>query len=272
MFISEKLCYLEMHKTGSQHIAKLLSKYVKNGKRIGNHNRPSSEIYLSKRIFLGSIRNPWEWYASLWSFGCIRRGFLYGRLTDKKIYYNSIGLKTKPILSPYIFFQQFFKPLKKWRFLYSDEKNVNNFRTWLKLLLNNKRKYDSGDGFGLSSLNKFTGLMTYRYLVLYSKNIKEIYKDSLINFEKLKDFDDKNNILNYTLRNESLERDFIDFIKMLKIDINENDEAMILSLEKTNTSLRKKSISDLFDDECLNLIEERERLLIEKYSYKKPNM
>ena len=78
--------------------------------------------------------------------------------------------------------------------------------------------------------------------------------------------------MNYTLRTESLEKDFISFIKTLKIDINKNDEAMILNLEKTNTSLRKNSIIDLFDEECLNLIEDRERLVIEKYRYKKPIM
>ena len=86
MFITKDLCYLEMYKTGSQHIVKLLEKSVPEGKRIGNHNRPNDEVYKSNIYFLGSIRNPWDWYVSLWNFGCEKRGSLYNRLTSKKIY------------------------------------------------------------------------------------------------------------------------------------------------------------------------------------------
>ena len=111
MFLTSDLCYVEMHRSGSTHLVKLFEKYMPDGKKIGVHNRPDQEIYDSNRFFVGSIRNPWEWYVSLWSFGCVNKGTLYGRLTSKKVYLRNLGWRTKPILSSYIFFQQLWKPL-----------------------------------------------------------------------------------------------------------------------------------------------------------------
>ena len=56
------------------------------------------------------------------------------RLTSKKIYFNNLGFKTKPLLAPYIFLQQLWRPLNVWHELYSDAQSVKNFRKWLKLL------------------------------------------------------------------------------------------------------------------------------------------
>ena len=88
MYLSKDLCYLELHRTGSVHILKLLEKYFPGGKKIGMHNRANKETYNSKIFFLGSIRNPWDWYVSLWGKGCDGWGDLYTRLTTKKIYFN----------------------------------------------------------------------------------------------------------------------------------------------------------------------------------------
>ena len=101
MFLTSDLCYVEMHRSGSTHLVKLFEKYMPDGKKIGVHNRPDQEIYDSNRFFVGSIRNPWEWYVSLWSFGCVNKGTLYGRLTSKKVYLRNLGWRTKPILSSY---------------------------------------------------------------------------------------------------------------------------------------------------------------------------
>ena len=185
MYLSKNFCYLELHRTGSTQISNLLKKYVLDGKQIGFHNRADKKTYNSKIFFLGSIRNPWDWYVSLWGKGCDKVGEPYKRLTSKKVYFNRLGLKTKPWLSPYIFFQQFKKPLKKWKEVYSDTKNPNHFRSWLKLFLN-QRIYDDGTGFGLSSIHKFSGHLTFRYLILYSKKTGQLFTNSISNIADLK--------------------------------------------------------------------------------------
>tara|TARA_Y100000590_G_scaffold426042_1_gene534647 strand:+ start:2299 stop:3087 length:789 start_codon:yes stop_codon:yes gene_type:complete len=261
-----------MHRTGSTLLVELLNKYVPNGKIVGVHERPGQDIYKSNRFFLGSIRNPWEWYVSAWSFGCVKRGGLYKRLALKRIHFKNLGFKTKPLLAPYIFLQQFWRPLSLWRKLYNDPKSIKNFREWLKLLLGGTRIHDIGEGFDFSSINKFSGLMTYRYLVFYSSNIKSLYNNSLTSFEDLEEFDKKNNILNYTIRNESLEKNFFDVLLKLNIKISEKEKDNINNLKRGKWGVwRDKKLEDFYDDECLELIEQKEKLIINKYKYKKPH-
>ena len=77
MFITDKLIYIQMNKTACTHIASLLSKHI-GGKQIGKHNW--LEHYDTEKFICGSIRNPWEWYISLWAFGCKGEGTFKGRV------------------------------------------------------------------------------------------------------------------------------------------------------------------------------------------------
>ena len=96
MFLTNSFCYLEMMRSGSTHIHKLLKKYNPEGEQIGHHGPASDKILKSDRVFVGSIRNPWSWYLSVWSFGCENGGHLHYRLTHKKIYFDQLGFKIKP--------------------------------------------------------------------------------------------------------------------------------------------------------------------------------
>src|SRR5215471_4451854 len=83
MLISEKLIFIELQKTGSTHIKGLLRKLV-GGENDGKHNVPSEELITSGKKFVASVRDPWAWYLSLWSYGCLQKGELYERLTNEK--------------------------------------------------------------------------------------------------------------------------------------------------------------------------------------------
>ena len=67
MFEADRLLYIDLHKTGCSHIGRLLQETV-GGRRLGKHNRPSAMP--TDRMIIGSVRNPWDWYVSLWAFGC----------------------------------------------------------------------------------------------------------------------------------------------------------------------------------------------------------
>ena len=151
MYITNQFCYLEMMRSGSTHIHKMFKKFVPEGRQIGHHGPADINILKSNRKFVGSIRSPWSWYLSVWSFGCENGGHLHHRLTEKKIYFDQLGFRLKPYLFPYVFFQQFFKPLQKWRMLFSDSDNYENFRKFLKLIYSNKRVFDLGDGYALAA-------------------------------------------------------------------------------------------------------------------------
>ena len=84
MFVSEKLLYIELPKTACSQIRDLL-KHLVGGQNIGKHNRPSEELVSSERVIIGSIRNPWDWYVSLWAFGCDQKGSLLHKADISKV-------------------------------------------------------------------------------------------------------------------------------------------------------------------------------------------
>lgn len=83
MFISDRLVFVELQKTGSDHIKTLLKKTV-GGENDPKHGTPDDALLASGRAFVGSIRDPWAWYLSLWTVGCQRKGELYERLTNPR--------------------------------------------------------------------------------------------------------------------------------------------------------------------------------------------
>tara|TARA_Y100000590_G_C15666564_1_gene994678 strand:+ start:175 stop:1023 length:849 start_codon:yes stop_codon:yes gene_type:complete len=267
MFLSDKICYLELTRSGSTHIHKLLKSYIPEGKQIGHHGPAEKNIINSSRFFLGSVRNPWDWYVSVWSFGCDQGGSVWYQLTQKKVYFTQLGFFLKPWLFPYVFLQQFSKPLNRWRSLFSDAQNTDNFREWLKLLLGNSRLYDVGHGYGFSSIYKFSGLMTYLYVTLHSSRRKQIYKNKINSKEQLVKFDKKYNFINYTIKNENLESNFIEFLSLAKIKIDEKEKEKIYNLKRTTASSNKRNLNDYYDQECLDLVQEKEKLIIDKYNY-----
>jgi hypothetical protein len=57
LFISEKIVFMELHKTGCTHIRNTL-KTILDGDFVGKHNQASSDLFRRERIFLGSVRDP----------------------------------------------------------------------------------------------------------------------------------------------------------------------------------------------------------------------
>ena len=269
MYLTEKFCYLEMMRSGSTHLHKLFKEFAPEGKQIGHHGPPDKDIINSNRKFVGSIRDPWSWYLSVWSYGCENGGHLHYRLTEKKIYFDHLGFKIKPYSFLYVFFQQFFKPLQQWRLLFNDVDNYENFRKFLKMIYNKKRIYDLGDGYAFSPMNNFAGLMTYYYVNLHSSKRLLIFKKNFVdNYEQLRDFDKKYNLLDFTIKTNNLEEDFFKFFKInnYKIDLTKKDE--VRNLVKTAKSSKQKDLDYYYDKETVELISLKEKFIIEKYNYK----
>ena len=88
MLITDELVYLELQKTGCSHTIKILSALNnKNCKIIGKHNTYDSipkedQGNFESKLKIGNIRNPWDWYVSLWAFGCQKKGGLYNLVTN----------------------------------------------------------------------------------------------------------------------------------------------------------------------------------------------
>lgn len=276
MFVSKDLVFLELQKTGGSHILRLLSQWVE-GESIGKHNRLDSAY--EGRFVLGSVRNPWDWYVSLWAYGVGGKGALRHR-TETGVdfsYYHRMLPKDmgKNWLSPSEFttsiYHDLFKPTNAWRASYQDSHDPLQFRTWLKMLLDPAHRYDIGEGFAFTPLARHAGLMTYRYLRLFTLGDRVFYDPRLALSESVKDFDAEHNVAKAMIRMEALEDDFILALKLAGFTVSEEQNAEIKSSGKTNTSQRKTA-NYYYNAETCELVAKRERFIIQKYGYTAPSL
>lgn len=248
MFISNELAFIELHKTGCTHIGKLLTSLL-DGAQHGKHNPPAPAILNSDRYFLGSIRNPWVWYISLWAYGCGQKGLVYSHTTRPL----SVNVQDhRPAKNP-----------GKWKRCYSDVHSASAFQDWLYMMNNKKYWNDFGEGYGINPVSSFAGLLSYRYLNLFCRHVPVTLTsiDDLIAYEK------QNCYINNFIRTEHLEDDLIRALESSKITITEQQKQFIYSAGKTNTSATRNLAAHYYNKQTTDLIYEREKIIIDKFSY-----
>ncbi len=274
MFITDTLIYVQLHKTGGMHINRMLAE-VLGGKQQDYHNLPDLNQYPKDQIFIASIRNPWEWYVSLWAYGCDRKGGLYFRTTQPKWSIHGHEFKRRLWDALLSVSREPFRDPTPWQQSYTHADDAIAFRTWLQLMLSNpKTRYDIGEGYAMSPISQFAGLYTHRYIYMFCKDsVKHLHnKNLLTRFNALKDFEQHYNYINYFIRNENLAHDLIQTLQQCNISLTQAQQQIILQANKTNTSSRKHAMDYYYDDQSLALIAEKERLIIEKFNYQAPKL
>lgn len=268
MFISDRLIYLHLQKTGGSHVIKMLSRYMPRepGKQPQHSPLPDRYIKNSKNV-VGSMRNPWDWYVSLWAYGCGERGAFAHKLIRKKYgrYINRLGLDPAGALRGIR--SERSKPVKQWQALYRDSKDPGLFREWLGLLLSPERKYDIGPGYATSMLGTFAGVMTFRYVGIYTGGQSARIAD----VADLVAYDRENNVLDDVIRTESLHDDLIRVIDAAGYRLDRKQVEELRDAGRTNTSSRHPA-GHYYDSSTLELVMEKERFLVEKYAYQPPDI
>ncbi|GAB5381767.1 MAG: hypothetical protein Alis3KO_22570 [Aliiglaciecola sp.] len=268
MFISDSIVFVELHKTACTHIDKLLSEIV-GGRLEGKHNKAYKELFSPKRHFLGSVRNPWEWYVSLWAFGCEEKGGLFMHVTKSNWNLEGVSLKYGYQYFLLSVFAKFSKNPDKWKEAYRDVNDPSCFRMWLKLLHDPNRSFDFGEHYALAPMHNFAGLLTYRYFNLFC-SIKSDDRpfEQLNDYSQLKQFNDEHCFISHFIRNENLEEDFIAALEATGFALTPEHKDRIFSSKKTNASEHDRNIARFYDQETDEIIQERERFIIEKFAYK----
>ena len=237
MFVNQRLVYLELHKTGCTQVDELLSRLV-DGRQIGKHNRLDFDP--GERRVIGSIRSPWAWYVSLWAFGCEGKG---------EVFDNTVTARRARA--------------RAWRACYEDVHDPDLFRSWLLRVLDPDHARDVLPQFAATRLSRHAGLLTYRYLWLYSRRPRGLKR---LREAELARFDDEQNLLTDVIRNEQLESDLVAALRRAGYTLEQDQLAGLGEMPRTNVS-EHGPVGRYYDASTAELVRERDRLIVEKYGY-----
>lgn len=287
MYETDDIILLQMQKTGSTHAGRVLAKYLGSGtdnEEIGKHRPASQEQIESGKLIVSSIRNPWDWYVSLWTFGTEGKGGLRHRLCNPSLQQQPTAIqqsqsseqsKSQPaqIIPRHSTFQT--TPIEaidahQWGKLYQDKSCLASFRQWLQHVHNPVNASQLGEGYAASGLAEICGFMTYRYLRLCcgaSERTNAV--KSIQCAEDLPAFDRGNCYVNHFIRQENLNQDLCDIIAKLR-RLSDSEQEQIRHSNRTNSSDRLFPVAAYYDESSSQLIYQREQLLISKFGYEAP--
>lgn len=272
MFVSDRIVFLELQKTGCTHIRNLLKEIV-GGQLVMRHNQAGSPLFTGDRFFLGSIRDPWDWHVSLWAYCCDRRGDLYSNLSTTGIRVRDLGWK-----------RDFFSVLrlvlgsrpnwhaKEWKRTFRDVNDPGAFREWLRMLHAEAYWRDVGEGYWSCPLNRFAGLLTYRYMRLFTCRKNQLGELRAVSTpEQLVAHERQHCFIDRFIRNEHLEADLVEALRAANVDIPPRIALELMERPKTNTSSKKRGPQYYYDEQTEKLVGDRDRFIVEKFGYLAPS-
>lgn len=272
MFVSDKIVFMELQKTGCTHIRNLLKEIV-GGKFVERHIQADPRLFTDGRFFLGSVRDPWEWHVSLWAYGCDTRGDFFSNVTTKGIRIRDRGWR----LHPYSTLVEYLgsrpnRHAEQWKRTFRDVNDAGAFRQWLCMLHDEAYWADVGEGYWRYPLNRFAGLLTYRYLKVFACKKGELENLKAVSTpEQLAEHERQHCFIDYFIRNESLESDLLAALEFTKFDVPPAMAAGMTSRPRTNTSSRKHGSRHYYDAEAEKLVGDRDRLIVDKFGYLAPS-
>lgn len=271
MFINDKLIYLELHKTGCTHVRERLRELA-GGELVGKHNQIPRNLLETNRVIVGSVRNPWEWYLSLWTYGCDGRGSVRASLVDGSAFrFRGQGWRSHPSLALRSFLMG--SPLsgRYWRRLYSDPSDPGAFREWL-IAVNDPAVFNAiGEAYGGYALCRHSGLLTQRFMRLFCCAAGELGRlSALSDAASVRAFIEESCFVDEFLRNEALEYDLLKLCTKLKI-VNTLDLPLLTDTGiRTNASSRRGGAADFYCPQTAALVMRRDNVLISKFGYSSP--
>ena len=271
MFVSDKIVFLELQKTGCTHIRNLLVELV-GGKLVGKHNQAGHKLFSDGRVFLGSIRDPWDWHVSLWAFGCHHKGTVFGNVTKEGIKFRGRGWRTNPYLAIRELLQSSpHRNAKQWMRTYQDVADPGAFREWLRMMHDKECRPDV-EGYAQSPLGRVAGFLTYSYLKTFAcrKGDQDGLK-AIATPDQLAEYEAKHGFIDHFIRNEHLESDLLDALKLAGFEFPAGTESEILSRPRTNATSRQKGLAYYYDAQAEELIATWDRLIVEKFGYSAPS-
>ena len=256
MFLNNQYCYVDMNKTGTVYVNNILKK-INNDYYCKHHEIPSDKVIESNIIKFGTIRDPFSWYVSLWSYGCLKnqKSGMYNNLTRFKIFssYGTPDNKIKALFKKNIAYINLNLKFNT-QALYNDLSNPILFRKWLKIVLSEEFAPIVDYPMYNSNLYKHCGPFTARMIKFYFKNHR--INNGKINLHKgLRSFLEDNCYLDDFIELNNLGRNLVSFFKKYNFHIGEAKQ----KFHKQNTASIK---IEHYDRETYNLVLDKEHIMI----------
>lgn len=270
IYITDRIAYLRLQKTGSSHVLRAL-KMTCPGRQGEMHGRLPESILNSDRIVAASVRNPWDWYVSVWAYGCDGEGELFERLAGPR-HLLGHGYRKSLLKGASNFLYELLRSRRPWLETYTDSSSPVLFRRWLSALLDPQRSRELGEFYRRSALSEFAGFYTYRYCWLFHRTVEHLYDGSVHDQETLLEADRKLNIIQHMLKTEKLTDGILGLLETAGINIDPSSRKEIVSMNRTNPSTRKKDYSFYYDRATSELVGNRDALIVNKYGYRPPEI
>ncbi|MCF3641307.1 hypothetical protein LXM94_15135 [Rhizobium sp. TRM95111] len=249
-----KFIYLDVYKTGSTHVVDLLKQIVPEGPvRMKRHSsmttlRPFS--WTGGKLIFSTVRNPWDWYVSLWAFGCEGKGAVYSDIAKTLSRAETAAL-------------------------YNAEDPRGSFRLWLESVsdrefLNRTIQQDLPD----SGLAGRIGFYTYRFMRVTTPYPSLLLKPWLVpDIEAAIRYQRKWGLYDVMLRKETLNDDLIAFIRDYRercgFAANAEETVLKKARRPKNRSRREfDSYRDYYEPDLVALVADRERFFLELFDYR----
>jgi hypothetical protein len=270
VLIGDNYVFVELQKTGSTHIKQQLQALL-GGRSEGKHNKPSEDQLGPDRVIIGSVRDPWSWYLSLWSYGCQRRGSLYTRLVDPHNWQHSLPLlQARQHAHGDLMLEQL-TPQRAHDVWYADTGSAQGFREWLRAICLPEMRTTVQSGFEASGLGRWgCGMMSYRYLKLFTHGVTTLAQE-VHSAEDLRQWTQRHFRPAHMIRLHTLAEDLIATVQALGQPLSPEQCAALRQARPTNRSSRPHPFGHYYDAQALDDVARREWLLIERHGFQQPS-
>lgn len=265
MFVSDRLIYLQLQKTACTHIEKVLQTHL-DGKQIGKHGPLTFDP--GNRLILGSIRNPFDWYVSLWSYGCQRRGYIHSALTQSssdlvRRHLRERGRNPRRWPEMLNFLRRAIRhDPAPYADFYADANDPARFQGWLAHILAKPYRPYLQDGYPQYAIDDQIGLMTYRFMRLFVDHAEWMKRNRLSTAKEVAELHRRASICSTFIRMENLEEDLAKVLTQIGIAKTPDD----LKTEKINTSSHRP-YAEYYDDQATQLVRQRDALILDTFGY-----
>jgi hypothetical protein len=278
MILTERLIYLQLQKTGCTHIGKILLDAFA-GKQYAKHFRVHRKVRIDGRLVAMSIRNPWDFYVSLWAFGCAGNGDPYERSVRPRSVEGALkDFRTELVPRSRVMLRRSAhiraeraRPVEAWQAAHADAGDPQHFRDWLRLTLDPERRFDLSPDYGYSPISSAAGLFTYLFLFLSCRRLSPLFWHRLPrDAAALETFYRANTIVDAFIRMEHLEADLIEALERAGYTLTDAQMSAITNTGITNASKRARDLSVYYDNETCELVREHDAFLIDRFGYEAP--